>query len=230
MMPSHGLDFEGTRHRIPRNEPGGRSFWREPMTPRPDVSEERKDQIIQAATEVFTRQGFHDARMDDIVKETGLSKGALYWYFKSKEELIIAILDRLFGVEFQRMESLCDENLPVRRCLSKFLDVFIADLHKMQHATPIIYEFYALAFRNKTVRKVMQRYLRTFVTIIEPIIQRGMDRGEFRPGDARRFALAFGAQLEGTLLLWAYDPKMVPLDDQLRAGAEMLIRSLEAAQ
>jgi AcrR family transcriptional regulator len=200
------------------------------MPPRSDVSEERKDQIIQAATNVFTRLGFHDARMDDIVEETGLSKGALYWYFKSKEDLIIAILDRIFGVELQRMELLCAEDLPARQCLTNFLDIFIADIHKMQRVTPIIYEFYALAFRNKTVRTVMQRYLRTFVTIIEPIIQRGMDRGEFRHGDARQAALAVGAQIEGTLLLWAYDPETVHIDDQLRAGAKMLFRSLDAAE
>jgi len=200
------------------------------MPPRSDVSEERKDQIIQAATNVFTRLGFHDARMDDIVEETGLSKGALYWYFKSKEDLIIAILDRIFGVELQRMELLCAEDLPARQCLTNFLDIFIADIHKMQRVTPIIYEFYALAFRNKTVRMVMQRYLRTFVTIIEPIIQRGMDRGEFRHGDARQVALAVGAQIEGTLLLWAYDPETVHIDDQLRVGAEMLFRSLDAAE
>lgn len=198
------------------------------MSPRSDVSEERKDQIIQAATNVFTRLGFHDARMDDIVEEIGLSKGALYWYFKSKEDLIIAILDRMFGVEFQRMESLCSEDLPARQCLANFLDIFIADLHKMQRVTPIIYEFYALAFRNQTVRTVMQRYLRTFVTIIEPIIQRGIDRREFRPGDARQAALAVGAQIEGTLLLWAYDPETVHIDDQLLVGVEMLFRSLDA--
>jgi AcrR family transcriptional regulator len=200
------------------------------MSPRPDVSEERKAQIIQAAISVFTRRGFHEARMDDVVKETGLSKGALYWYFKSKEELIIAILDRIFGVEFQRLELQSDADLPAHQCLTDFLEVFIADIHNMRRVTPIIYEFYALAFRNKTVRAVMQRYLRRFVTLVEPIIQRGVDHGEFRPVDARRATLAFGAQLEGTLLLWAYDPKTVPLDEQLRAGAEMLLCSLDVTR
>ena len=53
------------------------------MAPRPDVSEERRNQILEAATTVFARLGFHRARMDDIVQEARLSKGALYWYFKS---------------------------------------------------------------------------------------------------------------------------------------------------
>ena len=54
------------------------------MSPRPDVSKERKQQILDAAEDVFTRKGLDNARMDDIAKRTGLSKGSLYWYFKSK--------------------------------------------------------------------------------------------------------------------------------------------------
>ena len=73
------------------------------MSPRPDVSDERKSQIINAAEGVFTKKGFDEARMDDIAEETGLSKGTLYLYFKSKDDLIIAILDRMFQREFKQL-------------------------------------------------------------------------------------------------------------------------------
>ncbi|MFN2235991.1 MAG: TetR/AcrR family transcriptional regulator, partial [Anaerolineales bacterium] len=56
-----------------------------PMSPRPDVSEQRKDQILDAAATVFAKKGVHESRMDDIVEKSGLSKGSLYWYFKSKD-------------------------------------------------------------------------------------------------------------------------------------------------
>ena len=199
------------------------------MSPRPDVSETRKNQIIQAAIQVFTRLGFHDARMDDIVRESGLSKGALYWYYNSKEELIIAILDRIFGAEFKKVDALKDAELPAYQCLVNFLDLFIEDLRNMQSLTPIIYEFYALAFRNQTVRLVMQRYLNTFVANIQPIIQRGIDNGEFHSVDAHQVAIALGSQLEGTLLLWAYAPQIMSLEEQLRAGVNMLLRALIVA-
>ncbi len=75
------------------------------MSPKPDVSEERKGQIMSAAEEVFTKKGFDNARMDDIAEETGLSKGTLYLYYKSKDDLIIAILDRIFQREFKVLEN-----------------------------------------------------------------------------------------------------------------------------
>jgi len=67
--------------------------------PRPDISEERKTQILSAATKVFTKHAFAEARMDDIVAESGLSKGSLYWYFDSKDAIIISILDQVFEWE-----------------------------------------------------------------------------------------------------------------------------------
>jgi AcrR family transcriptional regulator len=199
------------------------------MPPRPDVSEERKEQILQAAINVFSRRGIHEARMDDIVTETGLSKGSLYWYFKSKDDIIIAIADYLFGRELQKIGSLTCDEISTHDCLMRLLDIFIEDITPMLGLRPVIYEFYALSFRNKTVRKVTQRFMRQFIDIIEPIVRRGMDSGELTPGDSRQAALAVGASLEGTLLLWAYDPDTIRVEDQLRASVSLTIRGLEAS-
>jgi AcrR family transcriptional regulator len=197
------------------------------MSPKPDVSEARKNQIIDAAINVFNRNGFNDARMDDIVEEAGISKGTVYWYYKSKEELIISILDRIFGEEFSRMEKADDSTLQPGKCLSRYFDLYIKDLTAMMPFAPIIYEFYALAFRNKTVKTVMQGYLKRFVNSVEPIIQRGIESGDFQKVDAHLMAMAFGSQIEGTLLLWAYAPDSMVVEQQLRTGLNMLLIALE---
>ena len=58
------------------------------MARTPKIVEDRKEQIIDAAMAVFARLGFHEARMDDIAQEAGLSKAALYLYYKSKDAII----------------------------------------------------------------------------------------------------------------------------------------------
>jgi AcrR family transcriptional regulator len=75
------------------------------VTPKPDVSEERKAQIFQAALVCFSRKGYYQTTMDDIVAESGLSKGALYWYFKSKKELFLSLFQELMEQYGQAMES-----------------------------------------------------------------------------------------------------------------------------
>jgi len=198
------------------------------MSPRPNVSEERQAQIIESAINVFARRGFANTRMEDVAAEAGLSKGLLYWYFKSKEEIIIAIADLLFGVEFRKMQKLSIEDQTAGACLESFLDIFLDDLRGMLKVAPVIYEFYALAFRNATVRRVMQAYLNRFVAILEPIVRYGIENGEFTPGDSRQITIAIGAALEGTLLLWAYAPEMVQPEEQLRLSMALLLKGLEA--
>ena len=197
------------------------------MSPRPDVSEERRNQIIESAIKVFAREGFANTRMEDVAAESGLSKGLLYWYFKSKEDIIIAIADLLFSAEFRKIENLSIEGQTSRDCLENFFDIFIKDLRNILKLTPVIYEFYALAFRNSTVRHVMHEYYQRFIMIMEPIIQQGMESGEFRAGDARQVTITIGAAFEGTLLLWSYAPDMIQPEQQLRAGLDILLRGLE---
>jgi AcrR family transcriptional regulator len=166
--------------------------------------------------------------MDDVAAESGLSKGLLYWYFKSKDEIVVAIADLIFGGELRKMQSLSCENLPAGECLVKFLETFVADMRPMLKVAPVMYEFYSLAFRNQAVRRVMKEFLRSFVNIIEGIIQQGMADGEFTSGNPRQLAVTIGATLEGTLLLWAYDPETILIEEQLRTGMALILTGLRS--
>ena len=57
----------------------------------------RRQQILEAATRCFTRNGFHQTSMQDVINEAGLSVGAFYRYFKSKTDLIRAIATGIVG-------------------------------------------------------------------------------------------------------------------------------------
>lgn len=56
----------------------------------------KENSIIDAAEKVFARQGFANAKMEDVAKELGISKGTIYFYFSSKENLYMAITYRAF--------------------------------------------------------------------------------------------------------------------------------------
>ncbi|MEJ2262748.1 MAG: TetR/AcrR family transcriptional regulator [Anaerolineales bacterium] len=198
------------------------------MSPRSDVSEERKNQILDAATEVFVHKGFDKARMDDIVDETGLSKGTLYWYFKSKSDIIIAILDRIFQTEFDQLETRKAVDTSATEAIWQFTEAAIKDFTKMIHLMPVAYEFLALAFRNKYVQKALKQYFNRYMDILVPIIQRGIDSGEFSRVNAQEAAIAAGAIFEGTILLWVYDKSLVEPERHIRSGIKLLLEGLRA--
>jgi AcrR family transcriptional regulator len=195
--------------------------------PRQDVSEERKSQILDAAEQVFTQKGLDLARMDDIAEETGLSKGTLYLYFKSKEDLIIAILDRIFQGVFKQLDARKDNELSATEAISQFTEEAIHDYKLMLRLMPVAYEFLALAFRNKTVQKALKQYFRHYMEVLVPIIQRGIDAGEFRPVDAQEVAIAAGAIYEGTILLWVYDKTLVDIDHHIRSSIKLLLEGIQ---
>ncbi len=198
------------------------------MSPRPDVSEERKAQILGAAEKVFTQKGFDEARMDDIAEETGLSKGTLYLYYKSKKDLIIAILDRLFQREFNKIESMNLAEMSATDAIWAFTDTIIKDLTIMLQLMPITFEFMGLAFRNKFVQRQFKNYFQRYMDVLIPIIQRGIDGGEFRALDAPNVAIAAGAIIEGTILLWVYDSSFVDPERHIRSGMKLLMEGVQA--
>ncbi|MFL5751726.1 MAG: TetR family transcriptional regulator, partial [Chloroflexota bacterium] len=64
---------------------------------------EVRERIVRAATRVFSERGFHRATMQDIVRASGLSVGAIYTYFKSKDELILAGCDLITDQEMTEL-------------------------------------------------------------------------------------------------------------------------------
>ena len=198
------------------------------MSPRPNVSEERISQIVNAAEDVFTKKGFNEARMDDIAEETGLSKGTLYNYFKSKDDLVIAILDRIFQREFKTFERADVSSMNASDTIWLFVDTIVKDIKYFLRAMPVAYEFLALAFRNKTVQKALKVYVNRYMNILVPIIQSGIDSGEFKKVEPQEVAIAMGAVLEGTILIWVYDKSLVEPEKHIRSGIKLLLDGVQA--
>ena len=199
------------------------------MSPRPDVSEERKSQIIESAIQVFSRLGFNKARMDDIAEETNLSKGTLYLYFKSKDDLITAIIGALFDGQFEKMLGADYSQLPAATCLMQLTDEVVKNTQSLITVRPIIYEVYAASFRQKLVREVMKSYYGRYLDFVIPIIQKGIDDGEFYPTDAETVAIATSAIIEGTILMWVYDPDRVDLPRHIHDSMQLFLNGIKHA-
>jgi TetR/AcrR family fatty acid metabolism transcriptional regulator len=193
-----------------------------------NTNDDRKSQIMNAAETVFTEKGFDKTRMDDIAKETGLGKGTLYLYFKSKDELITATIGRIFQNVFKHLNLPESDDLSAAETLMKFTEDAIHDYQKMLRVMPIAYEFLALSFRNTVARKAMQAYFDNYMQHITPIIQRGIDSGEFRQVDVQDVAIAAGAIFEGTILLWTYDRHKVDITRHIRSGIHLLLDGIRA--
>lgn len=199
---------------------------------RPDVRDERKNQILNTAALVFARRGFSQARMDDIVHESGLSKGAIYWYFKSKDEIILALLQRFFDTEMEEIQAiLARSDEPVAARLSHYNRLMVASVEKIaaEGLLPLFYEFYALATRQDSARQFICSYFELFHALAANLIRQGVEQGELDAAvEPELTATTLSALYEGIILMWTIDPDTVHLQAQFDSALHTFLWGMQA--
>lgn len=190
-------------------------------------ADERKQQIIKAATAVFARKGFAQASMEDIVQESGLSKGGLYWHFKSKDDIIAAVIDQFFSAEFSGIDAILASPIPVAEKLTQLARQSMQDANnQLSQLQNIWLEFYALAGREGAFRDRLLVYMNQYIEVLTGLIQAGVAAGEFRAVEPEQTAIAMTAQFEGLLLLWAIDPGRINLLALTETAVTLLLQGL----
>ena len=197
---------------------------------KPDVSQQRREQILDAAQSVFARFGFERARMDDIVQESGLSKGALYWYFKGKDEIIQALMDRIFMADMSEALRLAELDTPANERLRAFYRIGVGEIRKLRPLFPLFYEFVPLVARRKSVREGVLRYYQRYVDVLTEIIEQGVQAGEFKPVDPVSAATLLVGYLEGMTLMWFLDPKFIDWDSLDEEPMNLFLEGLQKAE
>jgi AcrR family transcriptional regulator len=191
--------------------------------------EARRQAILEAAIGVFAQHGFDAATTDDIARAAGLSKGGLYWHFKSKDDILAAILMQLFDQELSVLQRLVAAEGAVAPRLRQLVAQGIADVLQLARLLPVMLEFYALAARQSDVRQFLQRYYQRYHELLAKLFEQGFARGEFHHGTAEAAAVSLIGQLEGLGLLSAIVPKLVRLADLAESAVDLLLRGLMAA-
>ena len=193
--------------------------------PRPDVSDERIPQILNAALKVFNRKGIVATRMEDIAREAKLSIGGVYWYYKGKDEVVLAIMDKVIDEDVAVLKSLLNEQGTVRE---RLLGYVRATANEGTEYLPLVYELYGEALRNAKVSKHIQKYFQHYHEALTQIVQQGIKSSEIRKVDAGAVATTLAAVYEGTLELTLLDPQSVDAEQVLTCSIEFIFDGISA--
>ena len=172
------------------------------MSPKADVSAERKQQIYQAAMTCFNRNGYFQTTMDDIVAESGLSKGTLYWYFDSKKELFLALLGDFCWNPWagSGMPSSPISAMSATEKLLASLAIFRNQLTEMVGFFAFFMEAMAQTSFDEDVRQVTREFYKPYLKNMDSILQEGIDRGEFQSEDVQATSAVILSMFDGLTL------------------------------
>ncbi|MGI6587836.1 MAG: TetR/AcrR family transcriptional regulator [Peptococcia bacterium] len=149
----------------------------------------KKEQIMEAALQIFSVKGFHLAKMEDIAHKAGVGKGTVYEYFSSKEELFKEILKEGVGT----FDELLKEELSNAKTIKEKLQGLIRQsliiwkrFHPLAKTTAMETAFLDSPFRSWLMEKHYERLL-----LIKDIIEEGIHQQEIRSINGLLFAHLF---------------------------------------
>ena len=187
---------------------------------------ERRTEILNAALKVFVKRGYAETRMDDIVHEIGLSKGALYHHFQSKRELFLALIEHWMD-QFSSLQRGGPLRGQPSRLIVKHIARFTAKVFQLNPnwflAEP---EIWALANRDPEVRDLANQLYTRILEEFENLILRGIEYGEFRAVNARMIALSIMTSLHGMIWFLLFQPDDFSLEEYVEINMDFILNGI----
>ena len=193
--------------------------------------EERPDEILHAALQVFGERGFAHTRLDDVARRAGVSKGTLYLYYASKVALFRAVVRAVKGPALAEGEAYVEAHQGTAR---EALEHLVLRMWEIMADPP-----------QATVSRLVQSEIRHFPElarfyyeeivlrsrrILERVLERGVAAGEFRPEQARFAARAIPA-MALTLItvhggLAAFDPSPMSREAMAAHATDLILHGV----
>lgn len=146
----------------------------------------KQEEIVLAATRLFLEAGFDATSMAAVASAAGVAPNTLYWYFANKDELLIAVLDRLLGMTLSARAALASQ--PLREQLLWLIQVF-------EHAHHLVLTVHGRLDQSRAVHAWHERFHQQLdALVVETLVARGM-----APADAATLATAGTFIVEGLL-------------------------------
>ena len=172
-----------------------------------DTAENRRNEIIDAALKLFAQEGYHSTTLDAVASEIGVTKAALYYYFRNKEEIIRAILNRSID-RMKKVLGLRKSSLSAREKLRQFIVYHVvfgtdnADLAKIT--------FEQISILPKRSREVHKRKQREVVALLQDLLRQGIDDGTVSVKNTKMTAIAILGMCNWTYHWYKSQGKLTP--------------------
>jgi TetR/AcrR family transcriptional regulator, fatty acid metabolism regulator protein len=184
----------------------------------------KEKDIIEAAVEVFAKEGYHNAKISRIAHQAGVSTGAVYLYYESKEDILLEIFKRLW------LELATKTQVLVNR-------TDIGALDKLEGIIDMLFDMFAsnpshaIVFVNEQ-NHLVQRRGKDFTTLYEKyldlgqqVLKEGIKSGTFNPNIELKVVrqFVFGG-VRSLIHQWAQDPKGYPLN-MIRMNVKSILKN-----
>ncbi len=187
-------------------------------------SEETRSKIIHSAVNLFSVRGYTAASVDDICKEAGVSKGAFYHHFESKQALFLALLDNWLKTIDNAIDASRDESAP--ETFRHLTEAFPYIFQSAGNHLPMFMEFWLQASRDEKIWQASIAPYRRYHRYFTSLIKKGVAEGSFAQVDPQLVSRMIVSMSMGLLLQSLLDPEGANWEKVTREGTTLLVDSL----
>lgn len=181
----------------------------------------KKNQILKSAHECFSKRGFDAVTMEEIAKDAGLSKGAVYWYFKSKDELILELVKNWCKVGENALYKMALE-CPLEELIYKYPTYVIHEMD-LQHHYQLIFHLWSRSMENESIYKELREAIVDGRKKAIEFIKTAITKQLFKPEiDPNALALMVDALFDGLMVQWHFD-KSMDIEKSWKNSIDMLM-------
>ena len=140
-----------------------------------NVQTDTQQKILDAAIDVFAQKGYHDARVDEIVEVSKTSKGAVYFYFPSKQDIFLAIVDKFAALLAERLDQVIAQDAPGVERVSAALQICLKTFEQYRSLAKVFLVQAAglgVVFEDKQI-EIHDRFARLIQKQLDDAVQEG---------------------------------------------------------
>src|SRR6266567_35948 len=168
-------------------------------------SQDSRDEILKAAIQLFANRGFHETSMSEVAREAKVSKALIFWHFKTKEELFVAVLNRLlepYVIDFAEEAGALDERAQIQKLVEFYL-LFVRDNVSSVRffLAQMLHDPHLSESLNEQVLRLYSGYRDLLTELIARSQQKGICKRQLAPEAATGFLLS---ALNGLLIEYLF--------------------------
>ena len=189
-------------------------------------SEETRSRILEAALELFAREGYDATGVAEICRAAGVSKGAFYHHFPTKHAVFMEILQSWLDVLSQQIEVTRQSAKDVPQALLSMAGIMQQIFEQASGQLPMFLEFWARASRDPQVWQAVVSPYRRFQEFFQGMIEQGVTEGSLKAFDGEMASRTLVAMAVGLLLQGMLDPQETDWGKVSQQSMQVLLKGL----
>lgn len=171
-------------------------------------SGDTRERILDAALNVFSTKGYHDTRLDEIVDESGTSKGSIYFYFPNKEKLFTALVDKFANIIERKVREAVHDDEPGIQRVQAALEAVLNTFGKYRRPAKVLL-VQASGLGQIFEEKRMDVHNR-FSDLIKEYLDEAVAAGDIAPTDTDIVSRAWMGAINELVIRWVYTGEPEP--------------------